>query len=243
MFCLNVNNSNLMWLTRGKNWEFRFLSEPQVLISGKNLYKSVFLQDEGRVGYWKGCYFENDKILFYTACRCFDEEIICRDAANRRIPHDFLIICSWEEQKQLAHLQWGQFVIEKTRDLYYQQYDLDYSKVKKCIVNFDLTDDVLSRLELCSDVLEVKNEDVSRPKRNQKNTFLFMIMFLLLVCVLGVTCFFLWGKKVKHNNSVEDATINIRNNLESLDYKPCEKESPEPDKVLSVKGEDQVAEE
>lgn len=249
MFCLSVNNNNFMWLTRGKNWEFRFLSEPPGFDSRKKLYKSVFLQDEGYIGYWKGCFSKNNKILYYTACRCFDEEKNCRDAAGRRIPHEFLILCAQAEQEQLALLQWGQFVIGKTRDFYMRQYALDAFMVEKCVIDFAFTEDDLSMMEHCSDILEVNPNNSQKTRRNQerkrqKNMLFLLVLFFLLAFVLGLTTFFLWDNNRKQKICcVEKAAPITRNNVESHDFMPHEKEPLEHEDTLYDKGEVSSAEE
>jgi len=204
---MNVNSTNFMWLARGKSWGFRFLSEPSGVSSAMKIYKSVFGPDDGRIGYWKGTFFENNIRKYYAACRCYDEKNVIADEAGRRIPHEFLIICTEDEQKKLSCLQWGPAVMEKIRDEYGERYPLEYTEVKNCAVDFDLDLSGMPQENACMDVNAPCDADTSaghsaevdrphkdssleivRRKEKSKEDFLWLIFFLLVGCIVVVTC-------------------------------------------------------
>ena len=201
--------NNFLWLTRGKTWGFRFLSEPSGLPFVEAIYKFIFLKDESRVGYWKGIILEK---WHYVACRCYDDQAILNDAAGRRIPHEFLIICSPDEQNELVNKQWGPGVIEKTRAYFLQQYDS--VEPQKCIIDFDLVTTTMSPNEEGSETIDVpfsciknKGAGVSKYKKYYR-AFLLSVLFLLFAgCVLGLL--FCLTKKQQNNCCVQDIHPSI----------------------------------
>jgi len=206
---MNVNSTNFMWLTRGKSWGFRFLSEPSGLSSAMKIYKSVLGPDEERIGYWKGNFIENNIRKYYAACRCYDEKNEITDEAGRRIPHEFLIICTEDEQKYLSGLQWGPAVMEKIREDYEKRYPLEYTEVKKCEVDFELVLSGMPQEDACMEVnvpcdaetsadhrAEVDADkthtdsslEIARCKEKSKEDFFWLLFFLFVGCIVVVTC-------------------------------------------------------
>ncbi|MBR4674668.1 MAG: hypothetical protein IKP00_09400 [Victivallales bacterium] len=142
----NVNNNNFLWVTRGKKWGFRFLSKCSLLASYYEvIYRTVFLSDESRFGYWKGIItFENTAPIPYVACRCYDDNCIQQDEAKRRIPHEFLFLCSNNEYNELKNLAWGTLVMEQLREQYTKLFDCTPSEVNNCqlSISFQITPDI-----------------------------------------------------------------------------------------------------
>ena len=135
---LSVNNGNFLWLTRGKSWGFRFLSKCSSLSSVVDVvYKALFLRDEGRFGYWKGCITVDGVKKPYVACRCYDSTMQ-RDEAGRRIPHEFLLLCSDEEYNLLNGSAWESLILEQVRDLYSKRYSLCANEVTDCVIDFSI---------------------------------------------------------------------------------------------------------
>ncbi len=218
---MNVNNSNFMWLTRGKSWGFRFLSEPSGLSSSIKVYKLIFGVDEGRIGYWKGRIIENCGTSYYVACRCYDENDVTTDEAGRRIPHEFLIICTENEQKELSDLQWGPAVMEKTRYLYGERYHLNEPEVKSCEVDFGF--DTAGMLpEYACTYLDVDIRfKISTPQRNYGHFFFWLFFFLFVGCIAVAACVF-WCEKDK--SIAKDEFINGASSSEqhNANIAPCE---------------------
>ena len=205
---MQVSN-NFLWLTRGKTWGFRFLSEPSGLPFVEAIYKTIFLKDESRIGYWKGVILEK---WHYVACRCYDDHATFNDAAGRRIPHEFLIICSSDEQNELADKQWGPGVIEKTRTFYSQQYDS--VEPQKCIVGFDLVATTMSpnveeieTIDVSFSCIQNKGAGISKYKKYYR-AFLLSVLFLLFAsCVLCVL--FCLTKKQQNNCCIQDIRPSV----------------------------------
>lgn len=193
---MNVNNTNFMWLTRGKSWGFRFLSEPSGLSSVIKVYKLIFGVDEGRFGYWKGCIIEDHGTTYYVACRCYDENDVTTDEAGRRIPHEFLILCTENEQKELSDLQWGPAVTEKTRNLYKERYLLNEPEVKSCEIDFGFDTTGMLPEDTCTYLDVDIRVNMSTTQRNYGRFFLWLFFFLFLGCIAAVCLF--WGGRQKH---------------------------------------------
>lgn len=225
---MNVNSTNFMWLTRGKSWGFRFLSEPSGLSSAMKIYKSVFGPDEERIGYWKGNFFENNTRKYYAACRCYDEKNVITDEAGRRIPHEFLIICSEAEQKYLSGLQWGPVVMEKIREDYEKRYPLEYTEVKKCEVDFELVLSGMLQEDACmeenvpcdaetssdhcaevgADRIHTDSLEIARRRVKSKEDFLWLLFFLFVGCIVVVTCLCRRDEQKTGCNQNEDIIIS-----------------------------------
>ena len=125
-------------MTRGKKWGFRFLSKCSLLASvAETVYKAIFLRDQSRFGYWKGFIVLDGRKQPYVACRCYDSTIQ-RDEAGRRIPHDFLLLCSDEEFTLLNGLAWESLILEQVRGLYSERYSCCSNEVTDCLIDFKI---------------------------------------------------------------------------------------------------------
>jgi hypothetical protein len=186
MLEISINNSNFLWMTRGKKWGFRFLSKCSLLASAsETVYKTVFLRDDSRFGYWKGFVFLDGRKQPYVACRCHDSTIQ-RDEAGRRIPHDFLLLCSDEEFKLLNGVAWESLILDQVRGLYAERYPRCSNEVTDCLINFKirLNSEVQpsnSCATLNVPVLQ-SDRETQPPQRRFPGNYLFPI---LLIC-LGV---------------------------------------------------------
>ena len=185
---LSINNKNFLWMTRGKSWEFRFLSKCSSLSSVIDaVYKSVFLRDESRFGYWKGIITVDGAKQSYVACRCYDS-IMQRDEAGRRIPHDFLLLCSNEEYNQINQLAWESLILEQVRGLYSKRYSLCANEVADCAIDFSIhLDSSVKPCDSCEtyDVsldptVPQTNPETHSTSRSFPRTYLFPI---LLICL------------------------------------------------------------
>ena len=188
---LFVNNENLLWMTRGKEWGFRFLSKCSSLPSDvvEDLYKKVFLRDESRFGYWKGFISVDEVRTPYVACRCYDKTIQ-RDQAGRRIPHDFLMLCTDEGYSLLSCLKWESLILDKVRGLYSDRYSRGADAVTDCLIDFRVcldsgiehSDSCVSLDVALTPTVPPSSRRMCSPKRNLAKPFLFL---LILIC-LGV---------------------------------------------------------
>ena len=125
-------------MTRGKSWEFRFLSKCSSLSPVIDaVYKTVFLRDESRFGYWKGIISFDGRKWPYVACRCYDHTMQ-RDEAGRRIPHDFLLLCSDEEYNLISGLAWESLILDQVRGLYSERYSRCANEVTDCVIDFSV---------------------------------------------------------------------------------------------------------
>jgi len=73
----------------------------------------------------------------YVACRCYDSAIQ-RDQAGRRIPHEFLLLCTDEEYNLINRLAWGSLIIEQVRTLYAERYSCCTNDVTDCLIDFSI---------------------------------------------------------------------------------------------------------
>lgn len=137
---ISINNCNFLWMTRGEKWEFRFLSKCSLLASAvETVYKAVFLHDhdESRFGYWKGYITVAGAQKPYVACRCYDSTVQ-RDDAKRRIPHEFLLLCSEEEYTLLNGVAWESLILDQVRKLYAERYPCSADEVTDCLIDFSI---------------------------------------------------------------------------------------------------------
>lgn len=186
MFEISINKSNFLWMTRGKKWGFRFLSKCSLLAPvSETVYKAVFLHDDSRFGYWKGFVFLDGRRQPYVACRCYDS-MIQRDEAGRRIPHDFLLLCSDEEFKCLSGLAWESLILEQVRGLYSDRYLCCANEVTDCLIDFKvrLSSEIQPSTSCATLNVPVSqsDRDTPSPQRRFTGSYWFPI---LLVC-LGI---------------------------------------------------------
>lgn len=135
---ISINNGSFLWMTRGQKWEFRFLSKCSLLASAvETVYKTVFLPDESRFGYWKGHISVDGAQKPYVACRCYDS-MVQRDDAGRRIPHEFLLLCSEEEYSLLNGLAWESLILDQVRGLYAERYPCPANEVTDCLIDLSI---------------------------------------------------------------------------------------------------------
>ena len=194
MFELSVNNGNFLWMTRGKSWEFRFLSKCSSLSPVIDVaYKTVFLRDESRFGYWKGVISFNGRKWPYVACRCYDRTMQ-RDEAGRRIPHDFLLLCSDEEHNIMSGLAWDSLIQDQVRGLYSERYLCSAEKVTDCLINFIIPlekgiaiEDSCVTLDVDIPTVITTGGKVNTPPQKVMRRLLFpsLLICLVLTC-LGV---------------------------------------------------------
>ena len=155
MFKLSVSNRNFLWMTRGKSWEFRFLSKCSSLSPVIDaVYKTVFLRDESRFGYWKGIISFDGRKWPYVACRCYDHTMQ-RDEAGRRIPHDFLLLCSDEEYNLISGLAWESLILDQVRGLYSERYSRCANEVTDCVIDFSVHVDSVIKPSNSCELLDV----------------------------------------------------------------------------------------
>lgn len=192
---LFVNNGNLLWMTRGKEWGFRFLSKCSSLPSGiDTVYKAVFLNDEGRFGYWKGFIFGYGVRKPYVACRCYDIAIQ-RDQAGRRIPHEFLLLCPDQEYNLLSRLTWESLILEQVRGLYSDRYSRCAAEVTDCRINFCIRpDSKIEHCDLCVALDVDLNQTIATSDQGMLGTGtkrhfakLFFFSFLIICLAIGYT--------------------------------------------------------
>lgn len=196
MFKLSVNNENFLWMTRGKSWGFRYLSRCSSLSPVIDaVYKTVFLHadDEGRIGYWKGGLTVNGRKWLYVACRCYDS-MIQRDEAGRRIPHEFLLICSNEEYNLLNGLAWESIILDHVRELYSERYPRCANEVTDCAIDFSVNIDSKIKPSNSCVLLDVSvplaNSPTNRKSISQKNVRAVLaiggiVTFVLLCATSG----------------------------------------------------------
>ncbi len=185
---LSINNGNFLWITRGKSWDFRFLSKCSSLTPVVNVvYKTIFLRDESRFGYWKGFITVDGVKKPYVACRCYDRTIQ-RDEAGRRIPHDFLLLCSDDEYNLINSLAWESLILEQVRGLYSERYPICANEVTDCLIDFRVPLDseikpsdscVTLDVSLASNIPQT-NRETSSTARRFCRPYLFPI---LLICL------------------------------------------------------------
>ncbi len=175
-------------MTRGKSWGFRFLSKCSALSSVIDaVYKSVFLRDESRFGYWKGCIIDDGVKKPYVACRCYDSTMQ-RDEAGRRIPHEFLLLCSEEEYNLINGSAWESLILEQVRGLYSKRYSLCANEVTDCVIDFSIHLD--SSVKPCDSfetydvsldpIVPQTNRETHSTSRSFPRTYLFPIFLICL---------------------------------------------------------------
>lgn len=186
MLEISINNGNFLWMTRGKKWEFRFLSKCSLLAPvSETVYKAVFLRDESRFGYWKGFIVLDGRKHPYVACRCYDSTMQ-RDEAGRRIPHDFLLLCSDEEFKLLNGLAWESLILEHVRGLYSKRYPCCANEVTDCLIDFKIRlNSEIQPSNSCATLnvpVSTSDRETPSPQRRFPGSYLLPI---LLIC-LGI---------------------------------------------------------
>lgn len=183
---ISINNGNFLWMTRGKRWEFRLLSKCSSLSPAVEfVYKTVFLRDEGRFGYWKGVVTVEGVQKRYVACRCY-EETIQRDEAGRRIPHEFLLLCSDEEFGLLNGVAWASAIMEQVRELYAERYPLHANEVTDCPIDFRVSLDSAGKVtEPCISLDIAVPKPHERPSPARKKSPAIPWVLLLLACLGG----------------------------------------------------------
>ena len=190
---LFVNSENFLWMTRGKSWEFRFLSKCSSLSPViEAVYKTIFLRDESRFGYWKGEIAIDGHKRPYVACRCYDS-MMQRDEAGRRIPHDFLLLCSNEEFSLINGLAWESAILDKVRDLYSERYPRNANEVTDCMIDFRVRIDSIDKpcdscetLDITQPSAPLQNDSGSQSsKLRLVRPFIVMVLLLCLGSIVA----------------------------------------------------------
>ena len=220
----SINNGNFLWMTRGKEWGFRFLSKCSYLPSAAvyDIYNKVF-KDESQFGYWKGCIFVDGVRKQYVACRCYDSTIQ-RDQAGRHIPHEFLLLCTDEEYTLISGLAWGSLIIEQIRELYSGRYSCCAEDVTDCLINFSILLDKGVALEDSCVSLDVSvsqtttGREVNTPLQDRKRLLLFpsLLICIVLTC-LGVK-YIPMGLEIRDTSTQKKTVARFCDNGE--DYLP-----------------------
>lgn len=148
---MRLDNSNLLWVTRGRTWGFRYLSNCSLLAPYlEEIYTKIFLIDESRLGYWKGnIVIDSVKTYSYVGCRCYDNKCEQYDDAGRRIPHDFLLLCSSEDYNELSGICWETMLLDSTRQQYLEQFECISSEINEIQLN--------CCIKICSDTVQCES--------------------------------------------------------------------------------------
>lgn len=202
-----IENSNFLWVTRGEKWGFRYLSKCSLLAQHIDIiYKKIFLDDESYLGYWKGDIIIDDTKYPYIACRCYDNICTQYDEAGRRIPHEFLLLCSNEDYNEFSNLSWGGLLLSKIRNQYVDLFHCEFDTVNNFHLAccFEITPDNLQpeshiHLDIFIDsMLEFDTSDSFHPNK-------WFLWGVLVICL--VFCFFCYKLK-KHTENLNTTTDN-----------------------------------
>lgn len=234
MFELSINNGNFLWMTRGKEWGFRFLSKcsslPSTLLPSAvdDVYKKVFLHDESRIGYWKGFIFFDGVRRPYVACRCYDETIQ-RDQAGRRIPHEFLILCTDQVCNLISGLKWQSLILDKVRGLYSDRYSRGADAVTDCLIDFRIHIDTrIEHSDSCvsfdvslAPTVPPSGCGIRSPMRNFAKPFFFS---LFLICLSAGYTMYLRGKSEYDGKEEFILVGGVKGNNVSIGCSPVSEE-------------------
>jgi len=213
----NVDNSNFLWVTRGEKWGFRYLSKCSLLTSHIDfIYKKLFLSDESRLGYWKGNIVINKESKYqYVACRCYDDTCIQKDEAGRRIPHEFLLLCSVDDCNMLANLPWGALIIDKIRNQYLELLHCSSNEVGDCLIDFSLEASLESgEREFCdSSSLDLfVSSTPAKPNHSNQKFVIYVLWGIILVFL--IFCLAYYHHSLRHPPEECQRIIDNRENGE-----------------------------
>ena len=210
MFKKCLDNNNFLWVTRGEKWGFRFLSKCSSLSPyiDTTIYKALFLCEESRFGYWEGIISFNDgRRIPYVACRCYDDSCVQQDEAGRRIPHEFLLLCSYDEVIKLSKLSWGPLLLNKVRDYYANWFHCLPTEINPS--QFDICIEFTSEIDSCESCIRQDifvhsySTPISSPNPRFNKYFYFCILgFSVVVCII-LFCF-LQGKAKKPQRACDN---------------------------------------
>lgn len=165
---ISINIKNMLWSTRGKEWGFRFVNQPEDYpdLSGQ-IYNSIFIKDD-RVPL--RCYgtasLPNGNVINYVASRFFDPDTTWKDIASRQIPHEIYLDIGVMPPKVLISCFWEYAVMNQLRNY----YSVAYNKSAETIQPFQgLGDEILLSCTPCP--IEASRVDIqlSSQKIDQRN--------------------------------------------------------------------------
>lgn len=211
-----LDNSNLLWVTRGRKWGFRYLSNCSLLAPYLDvIYKKLFLSDESRLGYWKGnIVIDRVKTYSYIACRCYDNKCEQYDDAGRRIPHEFLLLCSNEDYNELSGICWETMLLDNTRQQYLDLFECISSEIDKLQLN--------CCIKICSDAVQCESyitldifiSSIQEPTDSTISPISKWI-FCGIVVIYLVFFFFCYNskKKAKNYDTIPEDCNNTRTSI------------------------------
>ena len=181
----NIDNSNFLWVTRGEKWGFRYLSKCSLLAphNAEYIYEKIFLPDENLFGHWNGIIDIEGRQYQYVACRCYDSHLQL-DAAGRRIPHEFLLLCSEEDYTELRDIQWETQVFDKIREQYLEIFYCQPDEVRDCDIVFTLA--ASSENKTDSDVLNISIFSANNSLIDNISKYKFWGILILFLALLAV---------------------------------------------------------
>ncbi len=221
----SVDNSNFLWVTRGEKWGFRYLSKCSLLAPYiDTIYKKLFLSDENRIGYWKGNIFiDNESKYQFVACRYYDDTDVLQDEAGRRIPHEFLLLCSIDEYDELVNLSFGVMIWGKIKNQYLKLFHHSSNEVSDCNINFILKASSSGEgREPCESFVSLDLFLSSLPVNRNLSKGLSKYFFGVILLVFLVFCFafyyILRNIEDSERTVIKSVTIKNPNNSKNISH-------------------------
>jgi hypothetical protein len=170
---MNLDLNNILWSTAGRDWEFRFLLEPEQCDDWVAYHRSIFqpsAANETDINH--GSILSGSVI--YTSVVFLDPEGR-KDSAGRVIPHEVAVIGEHLDRDNLKNMLW-----EKLSNVYSQLYGLPYEEVK------DLQVIVKGEILEIEQKKQQQLDEQQEAKPNFQIAIVVVLVTIVAIAVIGI---------------------------------------------------------